>query len=208
MTKMFPQPEIMKFGFKAGSSFLQQKFENQSGFSPPAFRWTVASDDTLGRSRLMVRSERLGEDSTWLREESVVEPDRDYLVSEHRWYDSDGSLRMETKVDLIELPDGQWFPRSANQLRRAKGENSKYEVREVRIGDTLPDSQFTLESMTFDRDSVTILETPVDGTGIVSKGYLNGEWVALESLPAERREHLMHVREEASKASRRQRGSL
>jgi hypothetical protein len=208
MTKMFPRPEIMKFGFKAGSSLLQEKFENQSGFSPPAFRWTVASDDTLGRARLMVRSERLGDDSTWLREESVVEPERDYLVSEHRWYDSDGSLLMETKVDLIEVPDGRWFPSSANQFRRAKEEKSKYEVREVRIGDTIPDSQFTLESMTFDRDSVTILETPIGGKSIVSKGYLKGEWVALESLPAERREHLMRVREEASKATRRQRGRL
>lgn len=195
MSEGFPSPSDLKFGFKAGSSLLQDKLNVQTSYSQPAFRWTVSKEESQQRLRFIIRSERLGEEGAWLREESIVEPTRGYLVSEHRWFDADGSVRSETRTALQQINSGFWFPKSTTTYKRQKNQKMEYTFHEVELDVEVSEDQFRMEAMEFDRESVLMKEIPRDGRGSTLRGYFRDVWIPLEVLPEEHKGRLLKNRE-------------
>lgn len=196
MVKSYPQPDILQFGFKACTSILADNFQRSQSFSPPAFSWHVSRENISNRPAFVVQMQVLDDDAPWLKEEAIIDPASGYLIGGYRWLDSAGELRWKTETTFQELKEGRWFPKTATLFRQERNETAEYTVNEVRIGDPVPHSQFTLEAMEFDPETTMMREYTRSGRAKTERGYWGGQWVPLHQMPPDRVAALERIRQD------------
>lgn len=194
----YPYPDILDFGFGTSSRRLAECFEKQTGYDPPRFEWSISKQVAEDKATYLIKSEHISGENPGVWYEFVVDPDRGFLVTEHRAYDKFGKVRLETTVDPQLLSGGQWFPKTVVEKRSERETRETYTVNEIHLGESIPDFQFEIEAMDFEPEQVLMKEFASDGRKGKDKGYWGGEWVPLAVLPPDALAALRAAQKEAS----------
>lgn len=188
----FPNPDILQFGFSVGSLRVSEAYEIQNKYDPPMYNWTITTQEAGASTQYLIRSDRIRGKRTGPWYEFVVDASRGYLVTEFRGF----SQSHETTTELQQLPGGQWFPKSGRISRFANTENAEFTVNVVRLGEEIPESRFTIEAMTFEKDETQLTDFSPGGRERTEKAYWAGEWAPLDKLPSDARIEFEKAREE------------
>lgn len=191
----FPQPDIMEFGIRLNfMQSLREAFEQETVGNPPPYRWTPVELTRNEQSMYLIRSEQRRVEGTRLSAENVLDPQRGFLISESRAYDKTGDAFWVLETQFQKIRDNVWFPKSATRKLTDREDTIILEVNEVKLGDPIAETMFTLESMNIARERTMMYEYSNAGRQRTMKCFMDGQWVPYETLPPERKEVIKKAR--------------
>jgi len=199
--EIHPNPDIIDFGVRYSErQTLMETYEQQTRGGQPSHRWTVSEIAVDGKVFHKIVVEKVKGETKRLHQELLLDPDCGYLISDRRTYDKTGEPFYVVEASFQAVADGIWFPKSVS-LNIEQGNNVKtLEVEKISLDVAEIRSKLSLEALDIDRESITMIDHPNDGALKRMKGYLDGEWVPIETLPPERVAVIEQARSRANAA--------
>jgi hypothetical protein len=173
-------PDFRKYGFGTGDAYLSDLISFDKVPSPWSVREEAGPDGPVYRLTRLLRSKdglRVG------RTEIVVDPHKDFLITAVRDWQTNGPLRLETNITLNQLDDGRWFPGDVTEIRHEDGVKFRLIVRNAKVNVPVPDREFTLEALDFDKSRTVLYRLPKGAQQFVQTLYREGQWVSVNALP-------------------------
>jgi hypothetical protein len=137
-------------------------------------KWdAVESKDPTGRLVYHIRRfmPRMMEDPTKPDGVWIVDPDKNFLATEHLAYNPTGHVFIHHAATLKELSPGLWFPVEHAETHYASDpapntvtSRRRVKLKDIKLNPDLPDEQFQVESLGInDMPNLRLLRTHVDG---------------------------------------------
>ncbi|MBI2433278.1 MAG: hypothetical protein HYV26_10435 [Candidatus Hydrogenedentes bacterium] len=182
---------LLHYGFTVGGdgTSLLGIFAHHQKHFPDYFSWKV----TGGRNNAPYQLEVWGDDDEgrWRSREIVIDPARGFLITSYRDYRRNGDLRCEITVEPRRVTPYTWFPMKVKDWME-DDRKLEIEVTRIEVNKGIPDSEFTLDTMTFPREE-TVLNEHTRGGSMTAKGYYRGAWIPKHLWPQEMKQHIDFV---------------
>ena len=135
--------------------------------------WSVETQEPDAGGLVIVRGDVSPEQGyQQLRCEFVIDPARDHLIARERYW-LQGELYREMVIEARQSSGGTWFPSKATWSHGDRVWTTEYG--EVAFDIPLDDSQFEIESLPCDLETVELTMLQESGGEIVQR-YRNGRW--------------------------------
>ncbi|GMW02899.1 MAG: hypothetical protein AMXMBFR84_40350 [Candidatus Hydrogenedentota bacterium] len=105
----------------------------------------------------------------------LLDPDKDYLITEYRQWNSSGQLRFQMDVEPQRLDNGAWFPKKC--FRKTPEYTAHLNIHEASVNQDIDDRLFGLESFDVDKSAIRLKQIEADGRTVTWMVLREGQWV-------------------------------